>query len=324
MLKLYQNSRLFTSFLEKKGVFYYNSYGFANTGKTAGICRFENTVFGDKMKGSILILDFGSQYTQLIARRIRELGVYSEIQPFNKGIETIRENPPAGIVLSGSPSSTLETDSPRISAEWFELGVPVLGICYGMQLMTILQGGKVESSHNREYGRAQLRIASPVSKLFKGVKNDSVVWMSHGDSVTTLPAGFKPIASSDGNEIAAMSNPKKKQYAVQFHPEVAHTQDGKTILTNFVFDICKAEKNWSMENFVENTIADLRAKCAGKKVVLGVSGGVDSTTLAALMARALGENLTAVFVNNGLLRWEEETEVLHNLPRKTDIKCQLP
>lgn len=319
MLKLYQNSRLFTSFLEKKGVFYYNSYGFANTGKTAGICRFENTVFGDKMKGSILILDFGSQYTQLIARRIRELGVYSEIQPFNKGIETIRENPPAGIVLSGSPSSTLETDSPRISAEWFELGVPVLGICYGMQLMTILQGGKVESSHNREYGRAQLRIASPVSKLFKGVKNDSVVWMSHGDSVTTLPAGFKPIASSDGNEIAAMSNPKKKQYAVQFHPEVAHTQDGKTILTNFVFDICKAEKNWSMENFVENTIADLRAKCAGKKVVLGVSGGVDSTTLAALMARALGENLTAVFVNNGLLRWEEETEVLHNLRERLTL-----
>ena len=271
------------------------------------------------MKGSILILDFGSQYTQLIARRIRELGVYSEIQPFNKGIETIRENPPAGIVLSGSPSSTLETDSPRISAEWFELGVPVLGICYGMQLMTILQGGKVESSHNREYGRAQLRIASPVSKLFKGVKNDSVVWMSHGDSVTTLPAGFKPIASSDGNEIAAMSNPKKKQYAVQFHPEVAHTQDGKTILTNFVFDICKAEKNWSMENFVENTIADLRAKCAGKKVVLGVSGGVDSTTLAALMARALGENLTAVFVNNGLLRWEEETEVLHNLRERLTL-----
>lgn len=258
----------------------------------------------------ILILDFGSQYTQLIARRIRELGVYSEIHPCTIDFAEIQKLSPLSVILSGGPSSVTEPDSPTVDNRIFEMGVPVLGICYGLHLITKMMGGTVERATNREYGRAVLEIQNKKSALFKKVSKKSVAWMSHGDSSVKLPEGFSVSATSEGNELAAFENEDKHIYAVQFHPEVVHSEEGSKILNNFVFGISGAKKNWSMDDFVEREIAELRRLCEGKKVTLGVSGGVDSTTLAVLMNRALGENSRAVFVNNGLLRQDEETEVV--------------
>jgi len=265
------------------------------------------------MKGSIVILDFGSQYTQLIARRIREMGVFSEIYPYHLDLSTLRAMEPAGIILSGGPSSVSDPHAPMISPEIYAMGIPILGICYGMQLTAHLLGGQVEKSLHREYGKAFLDLVKKDSPLFQGVRDNSVIWMSHGDSVLRIPEGFETIARSQDGALTAIQHQTKPIYCVQFHPEVAHTEDGRILLGNFVKLIARASMNWTMENFVEKTIQDLRSRCQGKRVVLGVSGGVDSTTLAVLAHRALGEDVKAIFVNNGLLRYQEAEEVLKNL-----------
>ena len=271
------------------------------------------------MKDKILILDFGSQYTQLIARRVRELGVFSEIQPYNFSLKKILAAPPAGIILSGGPASTTAPGAPRVGRELFAAGIPILGICYGMQLLTRMLGGKVERSAQREFGKAQLDITA-ATPLFENVPDHSTVWMSHGDSVALPAPGYHITARSTDGTIAAIENRPLNIFAVQFHPEVMHSQEGTKILANFLFAIAKTDRTWSMKNFIENEIALLREKCLGKRVVLGVSGGVDSTTLAVLLQRALGDKVTSIFVNNGLLRLDEEKEVLDNLRRRLGLK----
>ena len=271
------------------------------------------------MKDKILILDFGSQYTQLIARRVRELGVFSEIRPFHYNLKKILAEAPAGIILSGGPASTTAVGAPRVSRELFGSGIPILGICYGMQLITRMLGGRVERSAQREYGKAQLELKA-ATPLFAGVEDHSTVWMSHGDSVAAPAPGYRVTARSADGAIAAVENRKENIFAVQFHPEVMHSREGEKILANFIFAIAKTDRTWSMENFIENEIAELRGQCLGKRVVLGVSGGVDSTTLAVLLQRALGNKVTSIFVNNGLLRLNEEKEVLDNLRRRLGLK----
>ena len=271
------------------------------------------------MKDKILILDFGSQYTQLIARRVRELGVFSEIQPFHYGLERILADPPAGIILSGGPASTLAPGAPRVDKKLFAAGIPILGICYGMQLLTRMLGGKVLRSSQREYGNARLHIECD-SPLLAAVTDRGTVWMSHGDSVAALAPGYAVTARSADGTIAAIEDRTARIFAVQFHPEVAHSQDGKKVLANFLFAICGAPRTWSMKNFIAEEVAKLREQCRGKRVVLGVSGGVDSTTLAVLVQKALGRKVTAIFVNNGLLRLNEEREVLDNLRRRLGLK----
>ncbi len=271
------------------------------------------------MGNKILILDFGSQYTQLIARRVRELGVFSEIQPFHYDLKKILAEPPAGIILSGGPASTLAPGAPRVDKKLFAAGIPILGICYGMQLLTRMLGGKVLRSAQREYGNAQLLLAG-ASPLFAGVRDRGTVWMSHGDSVATLAPGYAVTARSADGAIAAVEDRRARIFAVQFHPEVVHSREGKKILANFLFAVCRAPRAWSMKNFVEEEIAKLRRQCLGKRVVLGVSGGVDSTTLAVLAKEALGGKVTSIFVNNGLLRLGEEREVLDNLRRRLKLK----
>jgi GMP synthase (glutamine-hydrolysing) len=271
------------------------------------------------MKDKILILDFGSQYTQLIARRVRELGVFSEIQPFHFPLKKILADPPAAIILSGGPASTTAPGAPRVDRKLFAAGIPILGICYGMQLLTRMLGGRVERSAQREYGKARLDITA-ATPLFAGVQDHSTVWMSHGDSVDSPAPGYHVTARSADGTIAAVENRPLNIFAVQFHPEVMHSQEGTKILSNFLFAIARADRTWSMKNFIENEVAQLREKCLGKRVVLGVSGGVDSTTLALLVRRALGDNVTSIFVNNGLLRLDEEKEVLDNLRRRLGLK----
>jgi GMP synthase (glutamine-hydrolysing) len=270
------------------------------------------------MKNKILILDFGSQYTQLIARCVRELGVFSEIQPYNYSLKKIKAEPPAGIILSGGPASITAKGAPMVAGELFKMGIPVLGICYGMQLITHTLGGRVERSTRREYGKAEL-VISAASPLFDKVKPRSQVWMSHGDSVVATAPGYKISAHCADGAIAAMENRKDNIFAVQFHPEVAHSREGKKILANFLFTIANATKTWSMKNFIADEIAQLQKQCLDKRVILGVSGGVDSTTLAVLLRKALGKNVTSIFVNNGLLRLNEEKEVLDNLRRRLGL-----
>ncbi|MCX7882631.1 MAG: glutamine-hydrolyzing GMP synthase [Brevinematales bacterium] len=274
------------------------------------------------MRGSIVILDFGSQYTQLIARRIRELGVFSEIYPYTLSIEELRAMEPAGIILSGGPSSVSDPQAPLIAKDIYDLGIPLLGICYGMQLTAHLLGGRVEKSLHREYGKAFLDLIKKESLLFQGVRDNSILWMSHGDSVLGIPEGFEIVAKSQDGAITSIEHATKPIYCVQFHPEVAHTEDGRILLANFVKLIAKASMNWTMENFVESTIRDLQTRCQGKRVVLGVSGGVDSTTLAVLAHRALGKDVKAIFVNNGLLRYREAEEVLYNLRERLGLTVE--
>ena len=270
------------------------------------------------MKDKILILDFGSQYTQLIARRVRELGVFSEIQPYSYSLKKIAAAPPAGIILSGGPASITAAGAPQVDRGLFKMGIPILGICYGMQLITQAMGGRVDRSTRREYGKAELLVGA-LSPLFEKVKVRSTVWMSHGDSVVAPAPGYEVIARSGDGAIAAVENRRDAIFAVQFHPEVVHSREGKKILANFLFAIAAAAKTWSMKNFVANEIAQLQGQCLGKRVVLGVSGGVDSTTLAVLLRRALGDKVTSIFVNNGLLRLNEEKEVLDSLRRRLGL-----
>ncbi len=267
------------------------------------------------MEGKILILDFGSQYTMLIARRVREQRVYSEIHPFSAGMEFIRSFRPAGIILSGGPSSVYEEDAPRISREVLDLGVPVLGICYGMQLIADLLGGKVGRSAEREYGIANIR-GQWGSPLFLGIEEfrhgmEIPVWMSHGDRIERLPAGFSSIARSDNSPVAAISNHEGTLFGVQFHPEVVHTPRGKEILANFLFRVCGLDPAWTMHSFVEGSVKKIREEVGGEGVVLGLSGGVDSSVAAILLHKAIGDRLTCIFVNNGLLRKGEAEEVIH-------------
>ena len=258
----------------------------------------------------ILILDFGSQVTQLIARRVREIGVYCEIAPFNAPQPAEK---PKGIILSGGPASVTEKDSPRAPAWVFTAGVPVLGICYGMQTMCEQLGGKVQGSDKREFGRAFLQVEDKASPLFSGIWNKDhkpQVWMSHGDSVKTLPEGFRTVAFSESCPHAAAADEKRRFYGVQFHPEVVHTPEGKTILENFVLKIAQCKNDWTMGQFKEESIAAIRAQVGKDRVICGVSGGVDSTVVAALLHEAIGDRLACIFVDTGLMRQNEAAEVV--------------
>ncbi|KOY63400.1 glutamine-hydrolyzing GMP synthase [Photorhabdus heterorhabditis] len=265
----------------------------------------------------ILILDFGSQYTQLIARRIREIGVYCELWAWDVTEEQIRSFNPSGIILSGGPESTTEQGSPLAPEYVFNAGIPVLGVCYGMQTMSMQFGGKVESSIEREFGYAQVGIKSE-SALFRGIQ-DSLneqgqplldVWMSHGDKVTAIPADFITIASTDTCPFAIIANEEKRFYGVQFHPEVTHTRQGQRILERFVLDICQCEALWAPDSIIEDTVVRLREQVGEDHVILGLSGGVDSSVTALLLHRAIGNRLTCVFVDNGLLRLNEADQVM--------------
>lgn len=275
----------------------------------------------------ILILDFGSQYTQLIARRIREIGVYCEIFSCECSAEEIKRFAPKGIILSGGPETVTSSDTPRAPQLVFELGVPVLGICYGMQTMTEQLGGKVESSNHREFGYAQIR-ARGHSRLLKGIEDHTSaegfglldVWMSHGDRVVELPAGFGMIASSDGAPIAGIANEDMSFYALQFHPEVTHTRQGGRILARFALEICGCEGLWTATNIIEDSIQAVREKVGSEQVVLGLSGGVDSSVVAALLHEAIGDQLICVFVDTGLLRLYEGDQVMATFAEHMGVK----
>ncbi|HEU0273777.1 MAG TPA: glutamine-hydrolyzing GMP synthase [Candidatus Udaeobacter sp.] len=256
----------------------------------------------------ILILDFGSQYTQVIARRIRECQVYSEIIRFDTPAAEVAALKPKGLILSGGPASVYDKGAPQIDPEIFSLGVPVLGICYGLMLMAHHLGGRVIFTGRREYGAGLLHIKDS-SKLLGGLGDQVDVWNSHGDEVTALPKGFRVAASTEGCDFAAVEDPKRKLYGLQFHPEVAHTPRGREILQNFLFHICHCAMDWTMGSFIEEACARVRKQVGNQKVVLGLSGGVDSSVTAALLHKAIGDQLTCIFVNNGLLRAREEDVV---------------
>ncbi|MFB6399871.1 glutamine-hydrolyzing GMP synthase [Pseudomonas putida] len=275
----------------------------------------------------ILILDFGSQYTQLIARRVREIGVYCELHPFDMDDEAIREFNPRGIILAGGPESVHEANSPRAPQAVFDLNVPVLGICYGMQTMAEQMGGKVEGSDLREFGYARVDVVGK-SRLLDGIEDhvddDGVlgldVWMSHGDKVTQMPGNFNILASTPSCPIAGMYDDARGYYGVQFHPEVTHTKQGGRILSRFVQDICGCEALWTASNIVEDAIAQVRAQVGSANVLLGLSGGVDSSVVAALLHRAIGDQLTCVFVDNGLLRLHEGDQVMAMFKENMGVK----
>lgn len=264
------------------------------------------------MRG-ILILDYGSQYTQLIARAIREEGVYSEIFSCYEDFEKIKTFKPYGIILSGGPSSVYEDSAPDLDEDLFSLRVPILGICYGLQILTKKLGGEVEKGEEKEYGRAILKIVK-ADGLFNGLKGRIQVWMSHGDRVRIPPPGFLRIASSGNSPYAVIADEKRKIFGIQFHPEVAHTPDGKKIIKNFL-DICCAPRNWNMASFVDYAINKIKEEAGNSKVLCGISGGVDSTVTAVLIHRAIKDNLICVFVNNGLLREGEPEEVINQFKK---------
>jgi len=275
----------------------------------------------------ILILDFGSQYTQLIARRVRETNVYCELHSYDVGDEFIRAFNPSGIILSGGPNSVTEGDTPRAPQIVFELGVPVLGICYGMQTMAAQLGGAVETGLVREFGYAEIR-AHGHSALLRDIQdrvNDQGhglidVWMSHGDKVTALPPGFSAIASNPTTPIAGMADEARRFYALQFHPEVTHTHQGKAMLSRFVHDICGCARDWNMPDYIGEAVDKIRAQVGGEEVILGLSGGVDSSVAAVLLHRAIGDQLTCVFVDNGLLRLNEAEQVMQTFAQNLGVK----
>ncbi len=267
--------------------------------------------FGEvnKMEGMIVVLDFGSQYNQLITRRIREFGVYSELHPHTITAEEIKALNPKGIIFSGGPNSVYGENAFHCDENIFELGIPVLGICYGMQLMTHHFGGKVEGASHREYGKAAINVQND-SLMYHELPKEQVVWMSHGDLVVETPAGFEVDATSPSCPIAAMSNKEKNMYGVQFHPEVRHSVHGNHILKNFVFEVCDAEANWSIENFIEIEMDKIRETVGDRKVLCALSGGVDSSVVAVLIHKAIGDQLTCMFVDHGLLRKGEAESVM--------------
>ena len=256
----------------------------------------------------ILILDFGGQYNQLIARRVRECNVYSEVVPYDISIEKIKEKNPKGIIFTGGPASVYGEKSPRCADGIFELGIPVLGICYGMQLMTYTLGGKVAKTNKREYGTTDVKIDNS-SLLFKGFGNNNGFLMSHTDYVETVPEGFENIASTPSCPNAAMENPNKKLYGIQFHPEVNNSVNGTQVIKNFLFEICNCSGDWQISSFVDESIKNLKEKIGDKKALCALSGGVDSSVAAVLLNKAIGKNLTCIFVDHGLLRKNEGDEV---------------
>ncbi|MDK1717384.1 glutamine-hydrolyzing GMP synthase [Dellaglioa algida] len=265
----------------------------------------------------IIVLDFGSQYNQLITRRVREFGIYSELLSHKISAAEIKEIAPKGIIFSGGPNSVYDEDAFRIDPEIFELGIPILGICYGMQLMAYcMPGGKVENANNKEYGKAVIEVTDPEATLFKGLPTEQTVWMSHGDLVTEVPDGFTSVATSVNCPISAIQNLDKKFYGLQFHTEVRNTEFGDDILRRFAFDVCEAESNWSMDDFIDLQIAKIRETVGDKKVLLGLSGGVDSSVVGVLLHKAIGDQLTSIFVDHGLLRKNEADQVMEMLGGK--------
>jgi GMP synthase (glutamine-hydrolysing) len=271
---------------------------------------------------TILVLDFGSQYTQLIARRLRELSVYSEVVPFSTPLETVRAKDPAGIILSGGPKSVSDEGAPKCAPGIFEVGTPVLGICYGMQLMTDVLGGEVRRSGHREFGHALVHVKAnggPAPRLFSSIPSDLRVWASHGDDVAAVPPGFSVAATSNTAPIAAMEAPERSLYALLFHPEVAHTDHGAEILRNFAYNVCGCAGDWTTAAFIEEATARIRKQVGKGKVVCGLSGGVDSTVAALLIHRAVGDRLTCIFVDNGLLRHQEASQIRTRFAEKMKL-----
>ena len=256
----------------------------------------------------VIVVDFGGQYNQLIARRVRDLNVYCEVVPYKKALDVIKEKQPIGIIFTGGPNSVYEENSPQIDKEIFELNIPILGMCYGMQLISKDFGGVVEKAKNREFGKTNAKIANQ-SSILKDMSDESIVWMSHTDFVSEKPEGFDIIQTTYSCPVAAIANEDKKIYAVQYHPEVNHTVEGKTLIKNFLYEICKADGDWTMENFLEEQIQKIRKTVGDKKVLLALSGGVDSSVCASLLSKAIGKNLTCVFVDHGLMRKNEGDEV---------------
>jgi GMP synthase (glutamine-hydrolysing) len=269
----------------------------------------------------ILIIDFGSQYNQLIARRVREAHVFCQIEPPSVNVETIKSMNPEGIILSGGPASIYEKNSPKMDEAVFDLGIPVLGICYGMQFMIGALGGNVEHVDRREYGFAELKIRSH-EILFKKVDKTTTCWMSHGDSILQVPRGFKITASTKNTRIAAADNHRKGLYGLQFHPEVAHTPMGKTMLRNFLFSVCKCKRSWTMKSFAKEAIENIREVVGDKKIILGLSGGVDSSVTAVLVHKSIGKKLTCIFVDNGVLRKNEAEKLKITLKQHLNINIR--
>ena len=259
-------------------------------------------------KEMIIVLDFGGQYNQLIARRVRECNVYAEVHPYTISLDKIKEMNPKGIIFTGGPNSVYGNDSPRYQKEIFELGIPILGICYGSQLMAYSLGGKVETAPVSEYGRTEVDIDTS-SVIFGGVSEKTICWMSHTDYISKAPDNFKVVASTPVCPVAAMECPEKKFYATQFHPEVMHTQEGQQMIKNFVYEVCGCSGDWRMDSFVETTIKEIREKVGNGRVLCALSGGVDSSVAAVLLSKAVGKQLTCVFVDHGLLRKNEGDEV---------------
>jgi len=269
----------------------------------------------------ILIIDFGSQFNQLIARRVRECHVYCQIEPPDISVSRIRELAPEGIILSGGPSSIYEKNSPRANHDIFDLGIPILGICYGMQFMVDALGGSVKQFSKREYGFAELNIKRQ-SGILKSIGKRSQVWMSHGDSISKLPPGFTATAVTDNTPVAAMANSRKNFYGLQFHPEVEHTLNGKAILHNFLYKVCKCKTSWTMKSFARDAIEEIRQTVGQKKVILGLSGGVDSSVTAVLIHQAIGRHLTCIFVDNGLLRKNEAQKLKQTFKQHLKINIR--
>ena len=256
---------------------------------------------------TVIVVDFGGQYNQLIARRVRECNVYCEVMPYSKGVSAIKEKNPVGIIFTGGPNSVYDEGSPSIDKEIFELGIPVLGICYGSQLMAYLLGGKVEKAPKREYGKTDISLKN--SLMFDGIGDSTVCWMSHTDYISEIPKGFEITAYSESCPCAAYENKEKKLYAVQFHPEVNHTQKGQEMLRNFLYNVCGCKGDWVMSDFAKHSIETLKNKIGDKKVLCALSGGVDSSVAAVMLSKAVGKQLTCIFVDNGLLRKNEGDEV---------------
>jgi GMP synthase (glutamine-hydrolysing) len=273
----------------------------------------------DKPSELVVVLDFGGQYNQLIARRIRDLGVYSEMLPCDTPAETLRGMNPKGIVFSGGPANVFEESAPKVDPAIYDMGIPVLGICYGMQLMAHQLGGGVRRAEKAEYGKTEIRF-EPDAKLAKGLAERQQVWMSHGNLVTELPPGFRADASTAHTPHAAMSHPEKRLYAVQFHPEVRHTVHGDDMLRNFLFDVCGCSGNWTMRSFIEETVRDIRNQVGEGRVLCALSGGVDSSVTAALVHRAIGDRLTCMFIDHGLLRKGEADSVMETFAGKFDMR----
>jgi GMP synthase (glutamine-hydrolysing) len=273
---------------------------------------------------TVLVLDFGSQYTQLIARRLREISVYTEVVPFTTPLNAIRARAPVGVILSGGPSSVSEDDAPRCDTGLFELGCPVLGICYGMQFMADALGGAVEPTGGREFGHARITVAGgvPTPTLFRGVPHELRVWASHGDHITGVPPGFSVAAESATVPIVAMEAPDRGLYALLFHPEVAHTEHGLDILRTFAVDVCGCTGDWTIASFIQEATERIRERVGSGRVVCGLSGGVDSTVAALLLHRALGDRLTCIFVDNGLLRHQEADQIRARFAEKMRLPLE--